>query len=112
MSDNYKIKPEGADEKPRCALRQMRGGFGFCGGARNCGECPLAKTHEASQYRIDEGDTVQTASSGACRVESFETRHGFRTGFLLVTPQCGNTRRVMLSAVTLTHKKEATALAA
>ena len=89
----------------RCSIRLLAGGYGFCqGGARSCAECPRAKLDKHSPTRIEEGDTVRTATGELCTVERFEERNGLLTGYVWLSSQRGSAR-YKISGVVLHRKK-------
>ena len=105
MSHPYLIEPSGDEEAPRCAVRPLADGYGFCqGGARSCAECPRSKLDPRSPTRIEERDTVLTAEGELATVECVEERQGLCTGFVWIRTGRGLARRA-ISAVTLRAKR-------
>lgn len=80
--------------------------FGYCqGGAKSCADCTRAKVDPYAPQAIEAGDTVRTTRDELHTVESFETRQGFRTGYVFLATPTGS-RRVKLADITL-HMKAA-----
>lgn len=117
------LRIEVIEPQTRCRLRPLTAGarwiaehrpfhvnlswsfYGYCqGSARSCAECPRAKVDPYAPQSIETGDTVRTTRDELLIVESFETRRGFRTGYVYLATLRGS-RRVKLSDITLHRKK-------
>lgn len=96
---------------PRCGLRPMSKGYGFCSAARSCEECPLAKMHADSQFKIEPGDAVQVGMNKQGTVERFDERNGYNTGYVWIKTTAGIVRE-RLAIISLKTNKQAAPMAA
>ena len=113
MSYIYRLVTVTREENPtpRCTLRPLAKGYGYCSAARSCAECPLAKMHADSQFKIEQGDTVQVGMNAQGTVERFDQRNGYDTGYVWINSRKGLIRE-RLSFITLKSKNQATAVIA
>jgi hypothetical protein len=103
----FRINSNNQDERPRCSIRPVAGGFGYCQAARSCNDCAVAKLSEHSPRRIEPGDSVLTLNNGVCTVEAFDERRGFRTGYIFLKTKTREVVRMTISSVALFRKQSA-----
>jgi hypothetical protein len=111
MTYPFRINTNSPEERPRCGIRPVAGGFGFCQAARSCDDCAYAKLDRRSPRRIEPGDEVVTPNNGVCTVERLDERRGFLTGYIWIQTKTREVIRMTISGVTLFRKQTSSATA-
>lgn len=111
MKYPFRIYSDSPEERSRCSIRPVAGGFGFCQAARSCDDCAHAKLDQHSPRRIEPGDKVLTLNNGICTVERLDERRGFLTGYIWLKTKTHGVLRQTISSVTLFSKQAASVTA-
>lgn len=106
MEHPFRIISTDPEQKPRCSIKPVAGGYGFCQGARSCDECTQAKLSSSSPRRIKQGDAVLTLRYGICTVERLDERRGYLTGYIWLKTKTQDVIRQTISSVTLISKRQ------
>jgi hypothetical protein len=103
----FRTISDNPEEKPRCSIRPVARGFGYCQASRSCDDCAHAKLDQRSPRRIEPGDSVLTLNNGVCTVKRLDERRGFLTGYIFLKTKKQEAIRMTISSVTLFRKQQA-----